>query len=57
MNGNLTTKSYVGNYTYPAQGLNAARPHAPVSVGTAAMAYDDNGNLTSGQPELRALPG
>lgn len=34
-------------YVYPA--ATAARPHAPTSVGGQALAWDDNGNLSSGR--------
>ena len=51
--GNVTSKSDVGSYTYPA--TTAARPHAVSSVTGAAAAYtvtasygyDANGSLTS----------
>ena len=35
-------------YTYPAQGANAVRPHAALSVGGLAYSYDANGNTLSG---------
>jgi RHS repeat-associated protein len=49
--GNITNKSDVGAYAYPAVG--AARPHAVASVTSASGAvslysYDANGNLISG---------
>ncbi|ADV14939.1 RHS repeat domain-containing protein, partial [Mesorhizobium ciceri] len=45
-NDNLTSRTRVaGTYTYPA--ATAPRPHAPISVGANAMAYDANGNLAS----------
>ncbi|GLQ76620.1 hypothetical protein GCM10007881_01350 [Mesorhizobium huakuii] len=45
-NDNMLSRSRVaGSYVYPA--ASAARPHAPISVGANAMAYDANGNLTS----------
>ncbi|MER9728183.1 RHS repeat-associated core domain-containing protein [Mesorhizobium sp. M0217] len=45
-NDNMISRTRVaGSYVYPAG--NAARPHAPTSVGANAMAYDANGNLTS----------
>lgn len=45
-NDNMLSRSRVaGTYVYPS--ASAARPHAPVSVGANAMAYDANGNLTS----------
>gem|GEM_PF-4020657 len=49
--GNLLSKTGVGtgNYTYPAQGATAVRPHAVQSIpGIGSFVYDDNGNLTSG---------
>lgn len=45
-NDNMVSRTRVaGTYVYPA--ASAARPHAPVTVGANAMAYDANGNLTS----------
>ncbi|WP_185973456.1 MULTISPECIES: RHS repeat protein [unclassified Mesorhizobium] len=45
-NDNMLSRSRVaGSYVYPA--ATSPRPHAPVSVGANAMAYDANGNLTS----------
>ncbi|WP_198032228.1 RHS repeat-associated core domain-containing protein [Mesorhizobium sp. LNHC252B00] len=45
-NDNMISRTRVaGTYVYPS--ASAARPHAPVSVGANAMAYDANGNLTS----------
>ncbi|MGX5830928.1 RHS repeat-associated core domain-containing protein [Mesorhizobium sp. 43Arga] len=45
-NDNMLSRTRVaGTYVYPA--ASAARPHAPISVGANAMAYDANGNLTS----------
>lgn len=45
-NDNMVSRTRVaGTYVYPA--ASAARPHAPISVGANAMAYDANGNLTS----------
>jgi uncharacterized protein RhaS with RHS repeats len=45
-NGNMAARSRVaGAYIYPA--ATAARPHAPVTVGTKAYSYDANGNLVS----------
>jgi len=49
--GNLLSKTGVGtgNYTYPAQGATAVRPHAVQSIpGIGSFVYDDNGNLISG---------
>ncbi|WP_322418023.1 RHS repeat-associated core domain-containing protein [Mesorhizobium huakuii] len=45
-NDNMLSRTRVpGSYVYPS--ASAARPHAPISVGANAMAYDANGNLTS----------
>ncbi|WP_322418008.1 RHS repeat-associated core domain-containing protein [Mesorhizobium huakuii] len=45
-NDNMLSRTRVtGTYVYPS--ASAARPHAPISVGANAMAYDANGNLTS----------
>jgi hypothetical protein len=48
--GNLTSKSDVGTYTYPAAG--APQPHAVMSVSggsiSATFSYDPNGNQTAG---------
>ncbi|MER9918739.1 MULTISPECIES: RHS repeat-associated core domain-containing protein [unclassified Mesorhizobium] len=45
-NDNMVSRTRVaGTYVYPA--ASSARPHAPISVGANAMAYDANGNLTS----------
>ncbi|WP_164754907.1 MULTISPECIES: RHS repeat protein [unclassified Mesorhizobium] len=45
-NDNMISRLRVaGTYVYPS--ANAARPHAPITVGANAMAYDANGNLTS----------
>ncbi|MGO4340039.1 hypothetical protein AB4037_34710, partial [Labrys sp. KB_33_2] len=46
--GNLTSKTDVGTYTYPAQGPNAVRPHAVGVAGLTSFTYDDNGNMTTG---------
>ncbi|WP_212749177.1 FG-GAP-like repeat-containing protein [Chitinivorax sp. B] len=53
--GNLSYRSNLGHYRYPASGATAIRPHAVSSiVGTVngvanpAFSYDDNGNLLSG---------
>lgn len=48
--GNILTKSGVGTYTYPAQGVGAVRPHAVQSVSEIAggFTYDSNGNLLAG---------
>ncbi|MER9410020.1 RHS repeat-associated core domain-containing protein [Mesorhizobium sp. M0589] len=45
-NDNMVSRTRVaGTYVYPA--ASSARPHAPITVGANAMAYDANGNLTS----------
>jgi RHS repeat-associated protein len=44
--GRLIFNSRVGTYAYP--GVGQPRPHAPLSVNGSPMAYDANGNLTSG---------
>jgi YD repeat-containing protein len=44
--GNLTSKTGVGSYSYPAAGQ--PRPHAPTSVNGQPYSYDANGNLLSG---------
>ncbi|MDR7050138.1 RHS repeat-associated protein [Duganella sp. 3397] len=47
--GSVLYKSDVGNYSYPAQGAGAVRPHALQAVSGAVPAsytYDANGNLT-----------
>ncbi|WP_179297780.1 RHS repeat domain-containing protein [Mesorhizobium carmichaelinearum] len=45
-NDNMLSRTRVaGTYAYPS--ASAPRPHAPISVGANAMAYDANGNLTS----------
>ncbi|ODA93668.1 hypothetical protein BFX40_12875 [Mesorhizobium sp. SEMIA 3007] len=45
-NDNMLSRTRVaGSCVYPS--ASAARPHAPISVGANAMAYDANGNLTS----------
>ncbi|MER9335046.1 FG-GAP-like repeat-containing protein [Mesorhizobium sp. M0293] len=45
-NDNMLSRTRVaGTYVYPS--ASAPRPHAPISVGANAMAYDANGNLTS----------
>lgn len=49
--GNITFKSDVGTYTYPAAGPTAVRPHAVSSVTGAINAtytYDANGNMVAG---------
>jgi hypothetical protein len=46
--GNLTSKTGVGTYTYPAQGATAIRPHAPTAAGSFTFSYDANGNMNSG---------
>ncbi|WVT77631.1 RHS repeat-associated core domain-containing protein (plasmid) [Sinorhizobium chiapasense] len=44
-NGNLTSRSRVGTYIYPA--ANGVRPHAPTAIGSATIGYDANGNMVS----------
>ncbi|MBV7518870.1 RHS repeat-associated core domain-containing protein [Ensifer sp. ENS12] len=44
-NGNLTSRTRVGSYVYPA--ANGVRPHAPTSIAGRSMSYDANGNLVS----------
>ncbi|MBS1985528.1 MAG: VCBS repeat-containing protein, partial [Bdellovibrionales bacterium] len=51
--GNITSKSDVGTYSYPASGASSVRPHAVSSItGTVSgvtnptYGYDSNGNLT-----------
>jgi RHS repeat-associated protein len=44
--GNLLASTRVGAYTYAAPG--SARPHAALTAGANAYAYDANGNLVSG---------
>jgi RHS repeat-associated protein len=44
--GNMLT-SPLGPYSYPAQGENSVRPHAPNTAGPRAYAYDQNGNALS----------
>ena len=46
--GNMLSNSGLGSYTYPTQGATAVRPHAMTKIGAASIAYDANGNLTSG---------
>ncbi len=43
--GNLITKTGVGTSTYAS--TNYANPHAPTTVGSLALTYDNNGSLTS----------
>ncbi|SFU16963.1 RHS repeat-associated core domain-containing protein [Pseudovibrio denitrificans] len=45
--GNLTFKSDVGSYTYPAP--TASRPHAATTAGGWSFDYDTNGNMVSGK--------
>jgi len=45
--GNLTYKSDVGNYTYPASGGGSVRPHAVTTAGSGSYVYDNNGNMTT----------
>jgi RHS repeat-associated protein len=44
-NGNINTKSGVGTYTYPTQGVGSVRPHAVTAVGGKSFTYDANGNM------------
>ncbi|MDO8705512.1 MAG: RHS repeat-associated core domain-containing protein [Sulfuricaulis sp.] len=48
LNGNITSKTSVGNYNYPTNGI---RPHAVTSTvlgtTTTSYAYDANGNMTT----------
>ncbi len=46
--GNLTSKTDIGNYSYPTAG--SRYPHAPTSIGSmsGSFSYDANGNLLSG---------
>ena len=46
--GNISSKSDVGSYLYPASGSGSVRPHAVSSAGGQSYAYDANGNMTSG---------
>jgi RHS repeat-associated protein len=46
-NGNISSKSDVGSYTYPTQGVGSVRPHAVSTASTNAYGYDANGNMTS----------
>ncbi|HJQ08165.1 MAG TPA: RHS repeat-associated core domain-containing protein [Candidatus Saccharimonadales bacterium] len=49
--GNITYKSDVGSYTYPASGIGSIRPHAVTQVAGVLQnnyTYDANGNMTSG---------
>jgi uncharacterized protein RhaS with RHS repeats len=42
-NGNLTSQTGLGAYTYPL--ATVARPHAPLSAGAKTFSYDANGNM------------
>lgn len=44
--GNITYRSDVGNYVYPASGAASVRPHAVTTAGFLAYSYDANGNAT-----------
>ena len=49
-NGNLTSKTGVGNYAYDAQAADCpegvlSKPHAVVTAGSYAYCYDQNGNM------------
>ncbi len=50
--GNITFKSDVGNYTYPASGSSSVRPHAVSGTSNGAVtttfSYDANGNMLTG---------
>ncbi|MCF3933222.1 hypothetical protein L1787_07325, partial [Acuticoccus sp. M5D2P5] len=46
-NGNLTFKTGMGHYTYPAAGQ--PRPHAPTAIRGGSLTYDANGNLETVQ--------
>ncbi len=53
--GNITSKTGIGTYTYPASGASSVRPHAVSSItGTVngvvnpSYGYDTNGNMTAG---------
>ena len=43
-NGNLTSQTGLGSYTYPLG--TAPQPHAPLTAGAKTFAYDANGNMT-----------
>jgi RHS repeat-associated protein len=43
--GNITNKSDVGTYTYPASGATSVRPHALSAVGSNTYTYDADGNM------------
>ena len=43
-NGNLTSQTGLGSYTYPLS--TAPQPHAPLTAGAKTFAYDANGNMT-----------
>ncbi|EUB98376.1 RHS repeat-associated core domain containing protein-containing protein [Rhizobium sp. CF080] len=45
LNGNLTSRTRMGAYTYPAGA--AVRPHAATQIGTKSIGYDANGNMVS----------
>ncbi|WP_312404256.1 toxin TcdB middle/N-terminal domain-containing protein [Rhizobium sp.] len=45
LNGNLTYRTRMGNYVYPAAG--ALRPHAASQIGAKSISYDANGNMLS----------
>lgn len=44
--GNITSKSDVGSYAYPASGTSSVRPHAVSTAGTNSYSYDADGNMT-----------
>jgi RHS repeat-associated protein len=43
--GDLTNKSDLGNYTYTTSTY--ANPHAPTTIGSSSLTYDNNGNLVA----------
>lgn len=45
--GNITSKTGIGTYTYPASGASAVRPHAVTAAGSNSYSYDSNGNMTN----------
>jgi len=47
--GNLTFKTGLGAYGYPASGSNSVHPHAVTSAGGRTYAYDANGNMMTQQ--------
>jgi RHS repeat-associated protein len=51
--GNITSKTDVGNYTYPVSGTGVVRPHGVKTVSSISgiFEYDVNGNVLSGAGE------